>query len=421
VDTILAKYRLLLEKISEQYPKEADQLEAWLLETAASEIEEALRKSEEDRLYVTFMYEAMRSRTKIAHELDAGDVSVQIYLASHRSLLQVDPGIETYLVFRLIEPMWGQANDEVISRVAERIRSTQERIQSILAHPIRKTLDNAFKRRAIIIHLLRDVISSAPERAREILESPEELETTLKEFYEKRYRDNRVRLQRTAVRAVIFIFITKMLVALLAEVPYEILKTGHFNLVALGVTTFLPPLVLLGAALAIRMPGEEKNFVRLVMDFEMLIAAEEPSTPLDVFKPDRRRSFATILGLTVLYIANFTLTFSIVAWFLKALHFNWLSSSLFIFFLSLVAFFALRLRKTANELAALEERESYGRAIIDFLTFPIVELGRLLAKGLSSINAVSFIFDFFIEAPFHAFVAILEEWITFMKERKKSM
>lgn len=422
VDNILTKYRLLFNYISEKGVwREDESLENWILQLVSSEIEEVLRKSGEDRKYISFMYEAMKSHLKVSPEFRSEDLDLQIYLASYRALLQADRGMETYIVFRLLEPDWPGANKSLIQEIGERLPETRRRIDKLLNQSIRKKLDQILKSRSILIHLLRDILTANPERAREILQDPEELESVLHDFYDRRYRENRARLQRTAARAVIFIFVTKMLLALTAEVPYEILRTGQFNLLALGINTFLPPLILIGAAIAIRMPGEEKNFVKLVMDFETLISAEEEPTPLDSVKPPRARSFFTKISIAVLYIANFALTFSLLFWFLRALKFNWLSAVVFIFFLSLVGFFALRLRRTANELAAVEERESYGRAAIDFLAFPIVELGRLLARGLASINIVSFVFDFFIEAPFHAFVAILEEWITFMKERKKAM
>lgn len=421
VNSILAKYRRLLELLAAKYPPE-ESWENWLIDTAAAEIEEVVRgESVEERRYITYMYESMRSRVRIAPELQVEDLNLQLYLASFRALLQADRPMERYAVFKLIEPAWPAGEPETIERVAATLPEINRRIERVLASPLRKKLDQIFKQRSLLVFLLQDILTLYPDRARKIITDPEELETTLRDLYDKRYRENRGRLQRSAVRAVAFIFVTKMLLALLIEMPYEIFKTQGFNLTALAINTFIPPLILMGAAVAIRMPGEEKNFLKIVMDFKKLVSEIEPPPVLDSVRPERRRSFFVKLWLAVLYVLNFAATFGLLFWILKILRFNWLSGGLFVFFLCLVAFFALRLRKTANELAAIGEKEGALSAALEFLFFPIVEIGRVLARGLASINIASFIFDFFVEAPFQAFVAILEEWLTFMGERRKAL
>jgi len=420
INSILAKYRSLLEQLTAKHQEEA--WENWLIDTAAAEIEEAVRgESAGERKYITYMYESMRPRIRIAPELQTEDLNLQLYLASFRALLQADRAMERYAIFKLIEPAWPMGEPGTIERVADSLPEINRRIERVLTNPLRKKLDQIFKRRSLLVFLLKDILTLYPARAREILADPEELETTLRDLYDNRYRENRGRLQRSAIRAVAFIFVTKMLLAMLVEIPYEIFKTNAFNLPALAINTFVPPFILIGAALAIRMPGEEKNFFKIVMDFEKLISEAEPPPALDGLKPERRRSFFVKLWLAVLYVLNFAATFGLLFWGLKVLGFNWLSGGLFVFFLCLVAFFALRLRKTANELAAIDEKEGALSAALGFLFFPVVEIGRVLARGLASINIASFIFDFIIEAPFQAFVAILEEWLTFMKERRKTL
>ena len=107
--------------------------------------------------------------------------------------------------------------------------------------------------------------------------------------------------------------------------------------------------------------------------------------------------------------------------FFNFFNFNVVDSAIFILFLSLISFFAIRLRKTANELAAVEERDHLVTIIVEFFFFPIIEIGKIISQGISSLNLTAFIFDFLIETPFKTMIKILEEWFAFIRERRQNL
>lgn len=426
IDEVLAKYHEVLLQLEEAHRVEEEEsdlrdLQLWFLQLGAAEVEELLHQSHHDRAFISFFYEAMRQRIEIDPEVHVPDLDLQLYLASYRNFLLADEAMEAYTLFRLYFQEWENPRPEFLQELAKDLPGIRARIEKMLSQSIRKDLDRIFKRRSLLVLLLRDLIREDPEAARHTVGDPAKLEKTLRELYDERYKGNRSRLQRSAARAVVFIFATKMLLALLVEIPYELARTQNLNLFTLGLNTFVPPLLLVGAAVAIRMPGETENFLQLVMDFEKMIRGSEEPVIMDILRPKRKRPIFTQLTLAVLYVLNFGLTFYLLWWFFNALRFNWVSAALFLFFLSLVSFFGLRLRKTANELAAVEERENLFRTIFDFLIFPVVEIGRLLSFGLRSINIAAFLFDFLIEAPFQTLVEILEEWFSFLRERKQAL
>jgi hypothetical protein len=426
LDTVIGKYREVLWLLQENYKREdleqeLSSLEFWFLGIAASEIEEILHQFHQDRAFIDFFYKSMKGCLKVDPELDIKDLDLELYLASYRNFLLADKDMESYILFRLYFPEWDDPSLDFLKNLSLELPRIKERIGVFLDRTIRRDLDRIFKKRSLLVFLLKDIIDDPSESAREVLSDPENLEIALRRHYESRYKANRARLQRSAVRAVVFIFITKMLLALLAEIPYEVVRTGDINFLSVGINTLLPPILLLGAALAIKMPGEEQNFLKIVMDFEKLIAQPTGPVVLDTIRQKKKKSIFTKAILSFLYIFNFFVTFLVLLWFFRLLNFSWLSAALFVFFLSLVSFFALRLRKTANELAAIEENEHSLRAIFDFLIFPIVEVGRLLSIGLRSINVLALVFDFLIEAPFKTVIEVLEEWFTFLRERKQAL
>ena len=101
--------------------------------------------------------------------------------------------------------------------------------------------------------------------------------------------------------------------------------------------------------------------------------------------------------------------------------FNAVDALIFILFLSLVSFFAIRLRRTANELAAVEEKEHLITVVVEFFFFPIIEIGKWISKGVSSLNVTAFVFDFLIETPFKTLIQVLEEWFNFIRERRQNL
>jgi len=423
VDEILGKYRMLWERVftpSLVRQKNDRKLANWVMMLAACELEEVLRKSDRDALAIDFLYHAMRDRIEYPEKLDGKEWRLQTYLASYRAMVQADEDLESWTLFKLSFPEWRQNPDQqVIERIAKELPDLKARIDKALRWQWRRELDRIFKHWSLLVTLLRDILEAEPLSGESLLSEPEKLEASLRLAYDKRYQENRRRLRRSAWRAVFFIFFTKMLFALGVEAPYEVWATGAMHYKLLGLNLLLPPFILMIASLSIRMPGEEQNFVRLLVDFNNLVSNE--TAPLGALRIRLRRKTFAKISIAALYILNFFITSLLIIWFVRKVGFNIVSATIFVIFLSLVSFFALRLRKTANELAAVEESEHWARQLFDFLFFPIVEVGRLLNLGLRSLNIVAFIFDYLIEAPFNSFVEMMEEWVQFLKERKEAL
>ncbi len=423
IDAILKKYRAVwLITFSEGVTKNKQErlLAEWLLGIAASEIEEVLRKNIKDYLYFRFLYEALLDRVEFPPEINQEAAKLQLYLASFRAFFQADSDMEAWMLWKISFPEWkDNLSEELIKEIGENLPKIKERFDSILSWPLRSKLDNLMKRRSVLVTLLSDILQDHLTQAEELLTDAEKLEANLRLVYERRYQENRQRLRRTAFRAVIFILITKIFFALFIERAYELWTVGSVDKYALSLNILLPPTILMIASLSIRMPGEESNFAKLLVEFNRLLSPDNEA--LGILRPPKTRSLFANFWLGVLYILNSALTFGILFWFVRTLRFNILSAIIFIFFLSIVSFFALRLRKTANELAAVEETEHWLRQIFDFLIFPIVEVGRFLSWGFRSLNLAVILFDFLLEAPFRAFISILEEWVSFLRERRESL
>jgi hypothetical protein len=423
VDRVLAKYRgIWMAAFPEGIVAEKSQrLRAdWLLGIAASEIEEVLRKDWRDFLYFQFLYDSLRGRIEFPAEIDEETSRLQLYLASFRAFFQADTDMESWMLWRIAFPNWKENIGEAeLAKIGKELPAIYGRFQTLLSWPFRQGLERLVKRRSVLVTFLSGILRENLAEAESILTDADKLEENLKKVYQERYNENRHRLRRSAFRAIFFILLTKVLLALAVEVPYERWAFGRVDSYTLMLNILLPPVILLVASLSIRMPGEESNFAKLLVEFNRLISPDKEI--LGTLKLRKPRKPLAKVSIGTLYIANFALTFGILFWIVRMLHFNLASAIIFVLFLSIVSFFALRLRQTANELVAMDDTEHWARQLFDFLIFPIVEVGRALSWGFRSLNLLVLLFDFLLEAPFHSFIAILEEWFAFLRERKESL
>ena len=102
-------------------------------------------------------------------------------------------------------------------------------------------------------------------------------------------------------------------------------------------------------------------------------------------------------------------------------HFNPVSQGIFIFFVTLVTFFAYRVIQITQEYQVVSN-EGFLTTVSDFFFLPIIRVGQWLSgEVLQRFNIFIFIFDFIIEMPFKAIVEVLEEWVKFVRLKKEEI
>ena len=271
---------------------------------------------------------------------------------------------------------------------------------------------------AVSLAILRDALVEKRGDAPILLEKPEALDARIARKTDERYAEARARLRRGTVRATLYLLATKMLVALVLEVPIEWFWTAHVNYFTLSINLLFPPVLMFFVGLLIRVPGQENT--ERIKDGVHELLSETPIAIREVKAPKTRLGLSGFL-FTMTYAATFLITFGLVLIVLGALDFIWISATIFIFFLCVVSFFGFRLRQTAREVIVVEGKQGIISAIADFLSLPVLRAGQWLSRSVSRINVFLFIFDFMFEAPFKMFLTVLEEWFAFMKEKREEL
>ena len=423
VARLINKYIWLINSIfvkkEKRKTREIKNLLDWILGIAACEIEEVFASREKDQALVAFMCQVMNKSISWAGRLSEKEKSNQVYIAVQRALVKSDRELITYRLFQQLYPKWRKAHQDLIREVAANIDGIYEIIERQIEHPLGSRLIRIMKKYNAPFIILRDVIEKKPEKARQIFSEPKFLEEAIRKACNSEYKDTRIKLRRSSIRSIIYIFLTKMLLALIIEAPYDLYVAEELRYLPLAVNIIFHPLLLFLIALTIKVPKEE-NTARIIQSIKKIIYQEEEKEVLFKIKPVKRNLFFNIL-FNFIYLITFVVSFGILILILQKLEFNIVSGLVFLLFLCLVSFFGIRNRESARELIVSSEKESFFTAVADFFAIPILRAGRWISLNFSKINIFVFIFDFIIEAPFKAFIEIVEDFFAFIREKKEEI
>lgn len=417
---ILGKYEPLFAAVI-AVKANRERLNNWLLDVVATEVEYTLAPPMADEAMASFMYEEMRSRIDWDPKFGLSDETkdLRLYTAIHRTLLKSNAATLRFRLLTLYYPMWAgvQATPLLSDELAANIVRVIETIETEIFHPLTDRLSRVLRRKAGIFRVLRDAFLHAKDQSK-LLNDAGALDDAVKESLHHRTEDFRIRLRRTVVRTVLFLFITKMLLALVLEVPYDLFIVQDASWYPLLVNITFHPLFLALIGLTVSIP-EKKN----VEDYQAAVRAIAVGAQHQLLtvrvKRETRGTWFNIF--VVLYALLFIVVFGVIASILHGFGFHALSIGLFVFFLSLVTFFGIRIRSSTKDVVASDARNGFIGTAFDIVLLPIVRAGAWLSIRVAKINVFIYFFDFIVEAPLKVAIEFVESWLTFVRERKEEI
>lgn len=372
------------------------------IDSIISPVEYAIEHESAEALYKTLKGHVS------AYSYSDEQVNGQLYCASWRSLLSADDDRLGYALWLLYVPEWRtSANlEEVATKLPAIIRSIKADIEGDLQWQIAPKIKNE----SIYFRIIHEALEKHRGGAGHVLESPAELESFTREFLEKKYEEENERIQKSGIRAVAYLFITKMAVALAVELPYEILILRDIHYFALAVNVLFHPFLLFALT---RGAGSlnEANTNAIVEGLHGVLY-EGKTRAIRVRSGYTR--FALAFGFA--YLLLFVLLFGAVIGFLQLLGFNPVSIALFLFFLALVSYFAFRIRYRARRWKVVRGSGTFA-IIAGVLAVPIVRTGEWLSRTFSSINIFVLFLDFIIETPFKKLLHFSNEFLLYLREK----
>ncbi|MFA6553460.1 MAG: hypothetical protein WCT27_03455 [Patescibacteria group bacterium] len=420
IERIINKYVVLTKLSSEQQLdyKSRNRLFKWIISVASFELEEYLNPSIKDDALVECMYKIIRPQIDISEEIvNSEDQDIQIYIAIHKALIKSDASMLRYHLIHYYAPGWRYATSAEIPTYATYLPGLVNHIEQQLNNLTADRLFRYVRRFAPIFITLRDTLNEHEEHIDQLLNEPQKLEIAIRQAIDKRYRDASTRLSRGVTRSIIYIFLTKTVMAFLLELPYEAIFLHSVKITPLAINVIFHPVLMFLIATSIRVPATE-NTARIIKGVSEVVY-NPPEREILGTREERIRTSGFLNAVfTGFYGLAFIITFGGIIWMLKIFEFSIVSAFLFLFFLSVISFFGLRLRHNAKEMVMVNKRQGAGEILFDFFAMPVLRAGRWISGKTSQINVFLFIMDFIIEAPFKVLIETVEDWVSFQREKK---
>ena len=380
----------------------------WLIHLAACEIEEILVPARETLITVDAMHRVVRQNVILDGNsgLDPIDQNIQIYIAVLKSLIKADEMTINYFLFKYYFPDWQKLTLAQVEKLVGQIWQIKYLIQAHAVYHLNEKLTHEFKKYAVVFWILQDIISQNPGQFQNIFASRELLTEEIKKVCHKKYKSIGKKVRTAIVRSVIYIFLTKMIFGLLLEFPYDYFFLEKVQWLPLSINALFPPVLMAAIGMSIRTPKEDNTQAIIAEVDNIVYCSQGKEHRVKIRQP--KHGFGFYLSQTI-YAILYLISFGLVIYGLAQLLFSFASMIIFIFFLTMVSFFSLRIRKTAAELIILEQRERFLTVIFTFLAIPVLRVGRWISVHSSKINVFIFMLDFFIETPFKIFIRIFTQ------------
>lgn len=421
VTRVLTKYARFLNKaIPPLAGRQREDTFSWSLTMLACELEEVLSVSYHKQAMIDFVYQTMLERIDIlSKKITEDERKVQIYIAVLKSYPQYDYDLTSFHLLKFFYPDWKEGKENTLNRVARNVVNVRQTLHDQIYHPVQERLVRQLKRVNILFVILSDWLKQADDPLA-VLHNPNTLAEDIEDITNQKYKQVKVKLRRTSLRSIIYVFITKMALAMLLEFPYDYLVLGHLNYVPLGINVVFHPLLLFVIALAVHIPTKE-NTQKIIEGIKDLVYNYDGKAIVYRIRPNIKRNWFMITMFRLFYLLAFVITFGGLVLILSYLGFNWLGTMLFMVFLTLVSFFGLRVRQLAKDLVVIDRRDTVINVVIDFFSIPIVRAGRWLSVNFSKVNIFVFILDVIIEAPFKLIIDVFEDWFAYMREKREEI
>lgn len=378
-----------------------------LLGLCACEIDEIINFNPTNQIIINFVSSTLEKIISFDEE-NKVIKSIQIYIATERSFAKNSEILIKHKLLKVLLPRWTDATV---------LFSTLDRIEDYLNYKYKDSIRRKVGQMSPPFNLIRDLVIEHPMELKYLTSDIEKLKGIVNEVLEEKYSDTRKKVRIASKRSIIYIFLTKMILALVIEIPFDIIL-GKINFFALSLNVLFPPSLMFLFNSRVKLP--QINNSSLMTDKIISYLYDDPQNLQReevVIKNERSLSDKIFY---IIYIITSTAVILGIIKILNLLSFNLINQIIFLFFLSVVSFFAFRVREISNDYLLLEsENDSLFDTLLDYIFLPIIKSGQWLSSQISKINILSFLFDFIIEAPLKTFLEIFEQWLHFVRVKKE--
>lgn len=230
------------------------------------------------------------------------------------------------------------------------------------------------------------------------------------------YRHVRKSLNSGVIRSIIFLLITKALIGLFIEIPYDVLVHGSIIVLPLLINLLFPPLFIAITALTIKLPKEANKRALVEYLDSMIFGGNEEALIVN-----KGQATTKSYAFNTVYIIMFALVFLLAAQQLFVLEFNIVQGVIFFIFLSTASFLGYRLTLQVKELEIVSASQGILALLRDFFYAPFIFLGQHISYRFGRMNIVAQILDGLIDLPLKTIFRLARQWTVFLNNKKEEL
>lgn len=381
-----------------------DRATRWTLDVLAVEVETLLNDHDRESVFVEFSYAQLS--TMIDDEAVFGrkveDFAAALFVAIHQALLKSDKATIRAALLRRYQASLAHAEQYV---------ELNRRLDTLIDSDITDKLYHVVDRQGAPLRILRRMIDERSDLD-QLLERREAFLDEYEKQVNHEYARASKRINRAIVRSVIFLIITKFLIGIAIEVPYDYWAHDGIIWLPLIINLFFPPLYMLALRATHQLPGFA-NTTALVDRIDSMLYGEKVTLSRSRLAG---RSYGPIFS--VIYVLISLVVFAAVIYGLLLLQFSLVHIAIFFVFLSAASFLGFRLSRIIRELEVVRSAQNGMTFIRDLLYLPFVVVGQWMSDKYSKVNIVTIILDMLIELPLKTVLRLVRQWGAFIDDRK---
>lgn len=382
--------------------------DTWAIDVLSVEVARLFRDTSVKEAFVQFAFDHFKQSTDLAAlfgGISPVDAEPALYVAVHRALVKSDHAIVRAALLR----RYNQSPSDFAGYC-----SVNAEINRLFDSETTDKLTRYVDRQGAPLRIIVRMLESGTNVA-ELLPRKGRFLSAFEEQVNSEYKSINKRINRGIVKSVIFLIITKFLIGLAIEVPYDYAVHGGLVWESLLINLFFPPvyMILLRATLTTPSPA---NTTRLVSQAdEMLYGAATRQ-----ISRVSRNTFGAVYN--IVYALIFLIVFSGVSWLLMT-YFAFAVPHLIVFFIFLsgASFLGFRLSRMIREVEAVDSQQNSLTVVRDFFYMPFVVVGRWMSEKYAQVNFVSMILDMVIELPLKSVLRMIRQWSAFISNKKDQL
>ena len=376
----------------------------WTLDVLSSRTEAILSDHSMDNAFVDTSTEYLATLVS-DRDREAQDFGARLLVAVYRALLKSNDAIirSTLLERYGITPANHQQYLE-FNRMIDKLLDSK---------PVDK-LTRFVDRQGAPLRILRRMMRDYPNIDTLLHDKVQFLEAYEQEI-NKEYEAIGQRLNRAILRSVIFLVITKFIIGIAMEVPYDLWAYKEIHWPALIINLLFPPVYMLLLRATLTLPTYA-NTTALINRMEaMLYGTSEDISSARIREKRYSSTFSAIYAISALVV------FAGVTWILVQLGFSWVHVVVFFLFFSAASFLGFRLSRLVRALEIIKAQQNGLTFVRDLVYLPFVIVGQWMSEKYAKFNVVATLLDMVIELPLKTVLRLIRQWNSFIDDRKDAI